>query len=91
MGFVTECTASSGKAINDDTGGNGGVGLVQLESIGASFIYVKADGTSRLNIGPVISSSSGAQVAVTNYHGSFGVSLFSGMTHTTQVIASGCP
>jgi hypothetical protein len=73
--------------ISDDLGGSGGV---LLEPNGASFIYYKADGVTRLNTGTVISSSNGAQANISAYRGSFAVSLYDGKTHSTQVVASGC-
>lgn len=71
-------------------GGAGGMGAVFLEQNGASFLYVKSDGATRLSTGTVISSSSGGQVAISNYHGSFAVSLYETATHSTQVVASEC-
>ncbi|HEX2657161.1 MAG TPA: hypothetical protein VHU40_02770 [Polyangia bacterium] len=73
-----------------DEAGAGGVGTVYLESNGASFLYVTADGSKRFAIGSVISSSTGSQVAITNHHGSFGVSLFDKTKHSVQLVASGC-
>jgi len=66
------------------------VGTVYLENNGASFLYVTADGAKHFAVGTVISSSKGSQVAITNYGGSFSVSLFEAMQHATQVVASGC-
>jgi hypothetical protein len=40
--------------------------------------------------GTVISSSSGIQATISNYRGSFAVSLYESATHSTQVVASGC-
>jgi hypothetical protein len=68
----------------------GGTGAVLLEPNGASFLYVKADGTSRLATGTVISSSDGAQANISTYRGSFVVSLYEKTSHDTKVVASGC-
>ena len=73
-----------------DEAGAGGVGTVYLETNGASFLYVTADGAKHYAVGTVISSSTGYQVAITNHHGSFGVSLFDNTKHSIQVVASGC-
>jgi hypothetical protein len=89
-GFSFPSTATTAEAINDDTGGMGGVGLGLLEPNGAGFVYVKADGVLHLLVGTVISSKSGTELGVSNYHGSFAVSLFDGTTHATQVTTSGC-
>ncbi|HEV3193110.1 MAG TPA: hypothetical protein VGY54_21530, partial [Polyangiaceae bacterium] len=89
-GFSFASTATTAHAISDDTGGTGGVGAVLLESSGATFLYVKSDGTSHILNSTVLNSATGAQVAITNYHGSFAVSLYDGTKHATQVIASGC-
>jgi hypothetical protein len=88
--FTFPTTASTAQAISDDTGGNGGVGVVMLERNGASFIYVKPDGVSRLSTGTVISSANGIETSISNYHGSFAVSLFDSVTHAAAVVASGC-
>jgi hypothetical protein len=76
--------------ISDDSGGAGGVGAVLLEANGAGFHYITADGARDMAIGTVISSASGAEIAISNYHGSFAVSLYDGSTHATQVTTSGC-
>ena len=89
-GFSYTSTATAAHAISDDTGGAGGVGTVLLEANGASFLYVTADGTKHLAPSTVISAAGGTQVAITNYHGSFGVSLYQAGTHGTQMVASGC-
>jgi hypothetical protein len=89
-GFSFPTTATTAQAISDDAGGNGGVGMVLLEQNGASFLYIKPDGTSRLSTGTVISSSSGIEASISNYRGSFAVSLFEMSTHAAQVVASGC-
>jgi hypothetical protein len=90
VNFSIPSNATNGKIVSDDTGGLGGVGAVLLESEGANFIYVAADASKRLVSGAVISSSHGAQVGLSNYHGSFALSLYDSTTHATQVVASGC-
>jgi len=90
--FTVSSTATSpAKAftIGDELGAQG-VGTVYLETNGASFLYVTADGTKHYSVGTVISSSAGTQVAITNYHGSFSVSMFEGTKHQTQATASFC-
>ncbi|HZL17957.1 MAG TPA: hypothetical protein VFG23_09450, partial [Polyangia bacterium] len=88
--FSIVSNASSGKMVSDDTGGLGGVGAVLQEPNGASFIYVLANGSKRLASGTVISSAHGAEIGLSNYLGSFAVSLYDSTTHATQVVASGC-
>jgi hypothetical protein len=89
--FSLPSTANTAKMVSDDTGGQGGVGVVLLEpTTGANFLYVTADASKRLSSGPVISSAQGTQIGLTNYHGSFAVSLYNGTTHATKVVASGC-
>jgi hypothetical protein len=80
-------TASQAHMVSDDLGGTG---AVLLEQNGASFLYVKADGTTRLATGTVISSAEGAQANISHYRGSFAVSLYEATSHVTKVIASGC-
>jgi hypothetical protein len=89
-GFSFPTTASTAQIISDDTGGANGVGAVFLEQNGASFLYVKNDGLTRLSTGTVISSTAGSQVSISNYRGSFAVSLHETTTHSTYVIASEC-
>ena len=80
-------TASTAHMVSDDLGGTG---AVMLEENGASFLYVKADGTTRLATGTVISSNEGTMANISHFHGSFAVSLYEGKAHVTRVIASGC-
>lgn len=49
-----------------------------------------ANGSKRLASGTVISSANGAEIGLSNYLGSFAVSLYDGTTRATQVVASGC-
>jgi hypothetical protein len=88
--FSFPSNASTAKMVSDDTGGPGGVGAVLLESNGASFHYVTADGSKHLAPGTVISSAHGAEIGLSNYLGSFAVSLYDSTTHATQLVASGC-
>jgi hypothetical protein len=88
--FSFASTATTGKIVNDDTGGPGGAGAVLLESGGASFVYVTADGSKRYTLGTVISSSAAVQTHVSNFDGSFVVSLFNGTTHAAQATVSSC-
>jgi hypothetical protein len=79
--------ATAGHMVSDDVGGTG---AVLLEPNGASFLYVKADGTSRVATGTVISSSDGVQTNISTYRSSFVVSLYEKTSHATKVVASGC-
>jgi hypothetical protein len=89
-GFTVPSAASRARAISDDTGGTGGVGIVLLEPSGASFLYIDADGMSHVGPGTAISGSGGSMAAVTNFAGSFGVSLYNAAAHSTQMAATGC-
>jgi hypothetical protein len=90
--FSFPSTASFAHAINDDTGGAGGVGVVLLDVDGADFFYVNADGVQHQVIDGLISAAAGSQVSITNYHGSFGISLFpsSPTDNSTQIVGSTC-
>ena len=89
--FSFTSTATTGKIINDDAGGAGGVGAVLLQNDGAAFVYVTADGSKQLPQGTVISSSAGIQAGISNFAGSFVVSLYNGTTHAAQATVSSCP
>ena len=89
--FSFTSTATTGKIINDDAGGAGGVGAVLLENDGAAFVYVTADGAKQSAQGTVISASGGVQAGISNFAGSFVVSLYNGTTHATQATVSSCP
>jgi hypothetical protein len=91
-GFQFLSTAIAGRSISDDTGGVGGTGTVLLEQNGASFIYVNADGIRHVGSTTIIAHTyaDGDQVAVTNFGGSFGVSLYGRADHATKIAASGC-
>jgi len=85
-------TAKNAHAINDDTGGLGGVGVAILYANGLSFAYIKADGVTHVGPLSVIPSTDGAyeEINITNFGGSFGLSLYSGASQSTQMAASGC-
>jgi hypothetical protein len=88
--FTFGSNIRTGHAISDDVAAGGGVGAGILEDDGAAFVYVTADASKHYTLGTVISSASGAEIAVTNFKGSFGVSLFSNVTGATSVVASSC-
>jgi hypothetical protein len=81
-----------GRAISDDTGGNGGVGAVLLYTDGADFIYVNPDGVTHVGPTTVITHAFGGgdEVAITEFGGSFGISLYSAAEHLTRMAVSGC-
>jgi hypothetical protein len=80
------------RAISDDVGGVGGVGAALLYQDGVAFVYVNADGATHVGPASLISHtySGGDYINVNNTGGSFGVSLFDHLAHSTQVLASGC-
>ena len=90
--FTGAIGAYEAHAINDDTGGLGGVGVALLYSNGLSFAYVNADGVAHVGPLSVIAHTYAAydQVNITNFGGSFGLSLYSAATQSTQMAASGC-
>jgi hypothetical protein len=90
--FTGAIHAVDGRAINDDTGGAGGVGAVVLYQDGARFVYVNADGITHVGPTSVIPQThvSGDLATVTNFRGSFGISLYSAANHSTQFASSGC-
>ena len=85
--------AVGGRAISDDTGGVGGVGAALLYPDGVSFVYVCADGTTWEGPLSLLAAAHvyGDLTALTNYGGSFSVSLYSPTDGSTLVAASGCP
>jgi len=89
--FSFTSTAATGKIINDDAGGAGGVGAVLLEDDGAAFVYVTVDGAKQYTEGTVINASGGVQADISNFQGSFVVSLYNGPTHAAQATVSSCP
>jgi hypothetical protein len=90
--FTGTKAALGARAINDDVGGVGGVGLALVYSEGVDFAYVSSDGITHLGPGSVISHSrvGGDYINITNFAGSFGVSLYSTAAHSTQMAATGC-
>ena len=89
--FSFTSTATTGKMINDDAGGAGGVAAVLLQNDGAAFVYVTADGSKAQDQGTVISAAGGIQADISNFQGSFVVSLYNGTTHAAQATVSSCP
>jgi len=85
-------SAANARAINDDVGGKSGVGVAILFSDGVAFAYVNADGLT--HVGPTDlfahTLANPDYINITNYGGSFGVSLYTSATHATQMAASGC-
>lgn len=81
-----------GRALNDDVGGIGGVGLALLYQDGVAFAYVNTDGLTHVGPASVLAHTygSGDYVNISNFGGSFGVSLYSAADHSTQMAASGC-
>jgi hypothetical protein len=80
-------------AISDDVSGPGGVGAAMLYPDGLSFSYVDADGATHVGPSSVIAHTyaPGDVFNISNFRGSFVVSLYSAATQSTQVAASGCP
>jgi hypothetical protein len=85
-------TAQYGRAINDDVGGVGGVGLALLYPDSAAFAYVNSDGLTHVGPGTAIAHTyvSGDYININNFAGSFGLSLYSSAAHSTQMVATGC-
>jgi hypothetical protein len=90
---LSNMSSLDGRAISDDTGGAGGVGAALFAAGGVSFVYVGANGTLLQEPTPVLTDvySDGDLFALTNHAGSFSLSLYSMMTHSTQAAATGCP
>ncbi len=84
--------ANNARALNDDVGGQLGVGVAILYSDGVAFAYVNADGLTHVGPNDLFAHTyvSGDFVNITNYGGSFGVSLYASATLSTQMAASGC-
>jgi hypothetical protein len=86
------------RAINDDVGGAGGVGLAILYNDGLAFAYVSADGLTHVGPASVISHAydgAGAggtpdYISISNFAGSFAISLFSHSEKKTFLVASSC-
>jgi hypothetical protein len=90
--FTGSMQAKNGHAINDYTGGPGGVGVALLYPNGLSFAYVSSDGVTHVGPTSVIAHTYAAydQINITNFKGSFGLSLYSAASRSTQMAASGC-
>jgi hypothetical protein len=90
--FTGAIGAYEAHAINDDTGGLGGVGVALLYANGLSFAYVNADGVAHVGPLSVIPHTYAGydQINITNFGGSFGLSLYSAASQSTQMAASGC-
>jgi hypothetical protein len=90
--FTGSMQAKDAHAINDDTGGPGGVGVALLYANGLSFAYVNADGVTHVGPTSVIAHTYAAydQLNISNFKGSFGLSLYSAASQSTQMAASGC-
>jgi hypothetical protein len=96
--FTGGVRAIAARAVSDDTGGIGGVGLALLYSNGVSFAYVNADGIGHQGPNQVIAHAYNNPVgyavadfiSLTNFKGSFVVSLYDATNHSTKVAASGC-
>ena len=87
--FPSSTRAIGANAVSD---GTGGVGVALLYPQEVSFAYVEPDGMTYLGPGTVFSHSQqgGDIVWVTNFAGSFVVSLYSSANHQTLVAATGC-
>jgi hypothetical protein len=83
--------AIEGRALSDYAG-VGGVGVATLYANGLSFAYVNADGMTHIAPSSVIAHTyaGGDQINISTFGGSFGVSLYSTATQSTQMAASGC-
>jgi hypothetical protein len=80
-------------ALNDDVGGAGGVGLALLYDDGVAFAYVNEDGQTHVGPGSVISHTRNASdlINLSNFGGSFAISLWSAVDKTTSVAISSAP
>ncbi len=83
--------AVEGRALSDYAG-VGGVGVALLYADAVSFAYVNAGGATYVAPSSVIAHTyaAGDQINITTFGGSFGVSLYSAATQSTQMAASGC-
>jgi hypothetical protein len=90
--FAGAKVANTARALNDDVGGQQGVGVAILYNDGVAFAYVNADGLTHVGPNDVFAHTYANTdfVNITNYGGSFGVSLYASATHATQMAASGC-
>lgn len=85
--------ANAARAIADQTGGAGGVGLALQYPTMVSFAYVNTDGIGHQGPDTVFphTYATGDEVSLTNFGGSFVVSLYNASANSTQIAASGCP
>jgi hypothetical protein len=85
-------TAVHARALNDDVGGAGGVGLALLYSDGVAFAYVNADGLTHVGPASVMAHTYNGsdRINISNFAGSFAVSLYAAGEHRTHVAASSC-
>ncbi len=90
--FTGDLPASYGVAASDGPGGAGGVGIGLVYQSEVEFAYVAADGSLAAPAGQVFSYAMGTEGTfyVSNFGGSFVVSLYDTSTHTTQAAVSGC-
>lgn len=90
--FAGAKQANTGRALNDDVGGQQGVGVAILFNDGVAFAYVNADGLTHVGPNDLFAHTYASTdvINITNYGGSFGVSLYTGATNATQMAASGC-
>lgn len=91
--FTGTKTAFAARAVNDDVGGAGGVGLVLLYDDGVAFAYVYEDGKNHVGPGSVWSHSRNTSdiINVSNFGGSFAISLWSATDKMTSVAISSAP
>jgi hypothetical protein len=84
--------ATDGRALNDDVGGAGGVGLALLYNDGVAFAYVNADGQTHVGPASIMAHTraGGDRINISNFAGSFAVSLYSANEQKTRVAASAC-
>ena len=80
------------RALNDDVGGAGGVGLAILYNDGVAFAYVNADGLTHVGPASMMAHAyaNGDYLNISNFAGSFALSLYSSGEHKTRVAASSC-
>jgi hypothetical protein len=84
--------AQQARVIADGVGGAGGAGAAIQYNWGIDFVYVHADGVTHQGPTQVFAhqNASGDLVSMTNFAGSFVVSLYSELEHRTVVAATGC-
>jgi hypothetical protein len=101
-GFTINAKVFDARAITDNvgTGGLGGVGVALLLDNGAvSFAYVDADGVGHEGPYQIFAQGGGdseegapGAVSMTNFNGSFSISVYNSATTSSQIVATGiCP